>query len=104
MDPAGGDRARLWERLSSRRLRKGEGFFSLAGTRGLWGGSEADSGVVLPDLRGLSVTMVGCDGVSFLVFRKPDRRRSIVWAVLFVCCDEDGREKDKEKEKGEEEE
>lgn len=44
---------------------------------------EGDSGVVLPDMRVVSVMTVGRDGEPFLVFRwKPDRKRSIVEVFL----------------------
>lgn len=82
-EPVAGDRARLWERLKSRRERKGDVFFSLLGRCGTWRGecAETGSGVVLPELWAPSVTMVGREGEAFLLFRwKPDRKRSIVRA------------------------
>lgn len=82
-EPVAGDRARLWERLKSRRERKGEVFFSLLGRCGTWRGllAETGSGVVLPELCVPSVIMVGREGEAFLLFRwKPDRKRSILRA------------------------
>lgn len=82
-EPVAGDRARLWERLKSRRERKGDVFFSLLGRCGTWRGecAETGSGVVLPELCVPSVIMVGREGDAFLLFRwKPDRKRSIVRA------------------------
>lgn len=82
-EPVAGDRARLWERLKSRRERKGDVFFSLLGRCGTWRGecAETGSGVVLPELCVPSVIMVGREGEAFLLFRwKPDRKRSIVKA------------------------
>lgn len=79
-----GERARLCERLRSRRVRKtGEEVF-LTGTPGTWRAvCGLGSGVVLRLRMVLvSVTMVGREGDSLRDFRwKPERRRSIVRTV-----------------------
>lgn len=82
-EPVAGERARLWERLRSRRVRKtGEEAFFM-GTAGTWRvGWVPGSGVVLRlRMTVVSVTMVGRDGDSLRGLRwKPERRRSIVGA------------------------